>query len=230
VVLAKQFKEKFIDLGVDFKKIIVSSPMVESEKYIREDKSFSSPYKVLFCANMIKEKGPFEILEAAPTVLTKFPEIKFTFIGNGKDLEILKVRSKEIVIENNVEFTGYVSLEEKIRIFKKSNIFVFPSIYGEGFPVVIIEAMAAGLPVITTPNAGLADAIENDKQGLILNTKPSSIEVANKIIKLLENPNLMKKMSENNIREAKEKYDVKIVTEKMVQIYNHILIDNPVFI
>jgi len=69
VVLAKQFKQKLVDLGINADKIYVSSTMVESEKYLPEDKKFSSPYKILFCANMKKEKGPFEILEAAPIVL-----------------------------------------------------------------------------------------------------------------------------------------------------------------
>jgi len=222
VVLANQFKRNLVELGINANKIYVSTTMVESELYLPEEKNFSAPYNILFCANMKEEKGPFEIIDAAPIILNKFPNTKFIFIGKGKDLIKLKKKSKELGIEKNIIFTGYISMENKVMIFKKSHIFIFPSFHGEGFPTVILEAMAAGLPIITTPIAGLVDAIENDKEGLILNIKPSAIEVANKITQLLENPNLMKKISKNNLNEIKEKYDVKIVSRKIFEIYDNL--------
>jgi glycosyltransferase involved in cell wall biosynthesis len=224
VVLAKQFKEKLIDLGINADKIYVSSTMVESEKYLPEDKNFSRPYKILFCANMNKEKGPFEILEAAPIVLRKFPNTKFIFVGKGKDLEKLKNKSKEIGIDKNVDFTGYITLEEKIRIFKKSHVFVFPSSHGEGFPTVILEAMAAGLPIVTTAKAGLRDAIENGKQGLVIDSMPPTPrEISAKMIQLIKNKKVMKKMSENNLAEVKDKYDVDVVSKQIEEIYQDII-------
>lgn len=224
VVLAEKFKEELIHLGVDSKKLFVSSTMVESAKYLPENKFFSNSYRVLFCATMVKEKGPFEILEAAPIVLTKFPETKFTFVGNGKDLEKLKKRTKKIGIKNNVEFTGYVSLEEKIKIFKKSQVFVFPSSHGEGFPTVILEAMAAGLPIITTPNAGIFDAIKDGRDGFLLrNNSRYPKEIAEKLINMFENSKLLEKMSENNLKRAKEEYDVKIITDRIKKIYREIV-------
>jgi len=63
VVLANQFKEKLSDLGINPDKIYVTSTMIESEKYLPEDKNFSRPYNILFCAAIKKEKGPFEILD-----------------------------------------------------------------------------------------------------------------------------------------------------------------------
>lgn len=224
LVLSYDFKKALIDLGVDNEKIVITSTMVETNKYIPNNKVFNKPFSVLFCSRIIKEKGPFELLNAIPLVIKKYPDTKFIFIGDGKDLKKLKKNSKKLGYEKNIVFTGYISLEEKITMFKKSHIFVFPSLYGEGFPTVILEAMAAGLPVITTPNAGLADAIENNKEGLILNIKPSAIEIAEKILKLLENPNLMNEMSKNNINEVKEKYDIKKICSMIISIYDDILI------
>jgi len=223
VVLANQFKEKLSDLGIKHDKIYVSSTMVESEKYLPEDKNFSRPYKILFCATMKKEKGPFEILEATPIVLSKFPSTKFIFIGSGKDLGKLKEKSKKMLLNKNVEFTGYVTLEDKIRRYKESHIFVFPTFHGEGFPTVILEAMAAGLPVVTTANAGLVDTIENGREGFLVTTMPSEPkEIAEKVIKLIENPELMKKISKNNIKKAKEEFDVKAVSRQVADVYHKI--------
>jgi glycosyltransferase involved in cell wall biosynthesis len=220
VILANKFKKQLVELGINANNIYVSSTMVESELYLPVEKDFSEPYNILFCARMIKEKGPFEILDAVPVILNKFPRSKFIFIGGGEDFIKLKTTSKELGIEKSVVFTGYISEEQKILFFKKSHLFIFPSYHGEGFPTVILEAMAAGMPIITTPIAGLADTIENNKEGLLLTNKPSAIEIADKIIQLLETPDKMKKMSEYNMREIKEKYDVQIVSRKIIKIYH----------
>jgi len=223
VVLANQFKEKLSDLGINPDKIYVTSTMIESEKYLPEDKNFSRPYNILFCAAIKKEKGPFEILESAPIVLSQFPNTKFIFMGSGKDLGKLKEKAKQMLLKKNVEFTGYVTLEEKIRRYKESHIFVLPTFHGEGFPTVVLEAMAAGLPVITTPNAGLVGAIENGREGFLLKTMPSEPkEIAEKIIILIENPELMKKISKNNIKRAKEEFDVKVVSKQIAVMYHKI--------
>jgi len=120
-------------------------------------------------------------------------------------------------------YLGYKEGEEKIIIFKTSHIFAYPS-YTEGFPLVILEAMAAGMPLVTTPVGGLADVIEDRKHGfLVKSMPPDPEEVAEKIIALIGDPELMKKMSENNLREAKEKYDVKVVVRDIEELYHQLL-------
>jgi len=224
IVLAEEFKQELINLGIYSHKIFVSSTMVESVKYYPGDKEFSEPFTVLFCASMKKEKGPFTVLNAVPHVLTKFPETKFLFIGSGKDLEELKEKTKEMGLANNVHFTGYVSEKEKQEYFKKSHIFVFPTEYGEGFPTVILEAMASGIPLITTPVAGLKDVLEDGKQGLIIvSNPPESREISQKIIQLLGEGKYIKQISENNINEAKEKYDIIKVCKQIEKIYEMIV-------
>jgi glycosyltransferase involved in cell wall biosynthesis len=223
VVLAYQFKRKLVDLGINANKIYISSTMVESEKYLPDSKIFTRPYNILFCANIKKEKGPFEILKAVPMVLVKFPNTKFIFIGTGRDLKELKEKSKEMGIEKNVVFTGYMAGEEKIEIFKNAHIFAYPS-YTEGFPTVILEAMAAGVVPIFTPVGGLVYALVDGKNGYVINSMPPKPEeISEKIIKLIENQKLMKNMSKNNLKKAKEKYDVRVVSKQIEEIYQDII-------
>ncbi len=223
VVLANQFKEKLLDLGINSDKIYVLSTMVETAQYLHLNKNFSQPYIILFCAHMVREKGPYDLLNAAPLIIKKYPEISFIFVGDGKELKKLKAKSRDMGVEKNLHFLGYKTGNDKIKIFKQAHIFVFPS-RSEGFPTVILEAMAAGLPLITTSVGGLADAIKDGKHGFIIDENmPRPKDIAEKIIYLVENPNLMKIMSENNMNEAKEKYDVKIVSMKIIEIYNNLL-------
>jgi len=222
VVLANQFKKKLVKLGINENKIYVSSTMIDTKKYNINNKIFLKPYMFLICTNMIKEKGIFELIEAAPMVLKKYKDSKFIFMGDGKDLKKLKRKTKKMGLEKNIVFTGYLNGKEKIDFFKKSHIFVLPS-YTEGFPIVALEAMACGLPLIITSVGGIADFIIDSKHGFLLKTMPpSSNEIAEKIIQLLEHPDLIKKISEYNMIEAKEKYDVKLVSKQIASIYNNI--------
>jgi len=224
-VLAKQFKGKLIDIGIDHKKIRVTSTMVDSNRYLPHDKKFLRPYKILICVNMIKEKGIFELIEAAPKVLKKFPNSEFIFVGDGKDLVKLKQKTKELSLEKNVVFTGYVMGEEKNEFFKNAHIFILPS-YTEGFPTVILEAMAVGAALVFTPVGGLVDVLVDGKNGYVVKSiPPNPEEISEKIIKLIKSPELMKKISENNIKRVKEEFDAKVVSRRVVDIY-HIIQGN----
>lgn len=222
IVLAEDFKRKLISLGVDSKKIFVSTTMVDSTEFLRATKQFSKPYEVLFCSTMNTSKGPYELLQAIPFVLKKYSDTSFTFVGDGKELKKLKYKAKEMGIERNVHFTGYKTGTEKTSFFITAHVFVFPS-YSEGFPTVVLEAMAAGLPLIVTRVGGLINTIQDGTQGLFLEKiPPDPRDIAQKILHLFENPPLLQKMSENNRKEAEEEYDTKIVTKALVERYKEL--------
>lgn len=220
LVLSKEFKNVLVGIGVDKDKIFVTTTMVESDKYIASKKIFKEPFQILFCANMKKEKGPYIVLESIPLILDKFPNTKFVFLGSGRELNKLRSKAKLMRLESNVYFPGYVSLKEKQIIFKKSHLFVFPTEHAEGFPTVIPEAMASGMPIITPAIAGLKDVLEDGKQGFIIQSKPpNAFELSTLVNKILVDKELINKISKNNIREAKLKYDVNVVCNNIEKIY-----------
>ena len=219
VVLAQNFKKGLVDLGLDKKKIYVLSTMVESEKYRTEHKDFKTPYQILFSSRLVKEKGPYELLDAAKLLLNKNSEVRFIFMGDGKEFNSLRSYSKTLGIEKNVMFTGFLSGEKKYRVFKQSHIFVLPS-YTEGLPIVLLEAMAAGLVLLSTPVGGIKDILKPDKNGSIIGSMPPDPnEIFEKLSQLIENPDYLKTASKNNIREVTDKYDSKVVTNKICKIY-----------
>lgn len=223
LVLSKDFKNALIELGLDEDKIGLTSTMVESKLYYPRNKTFNKPYNILFCSRIAKDKGPNELIEAIPRVIGNEEDVNFIFMGDGPELENLKRKAKKMDIEKYVTFTGYKTGEEKYDIYKKSHLFAFPTYHGEGFPNVALEAMAAGLPIITTRNAGLKRLIEDGKNGFFLSSMPSDPEeIAENIVELIENPDLMEEMSELNMQEAKSKYNVEAVTHQIEKKYNEI--------
>jgi glycosyltransferase involved in cell wall biosynthesis len=223
VVLAHQFENKLLSLGLNPNKILVTSTMVESSQYLQLNKKFSQPYNILFCGAMKKSKGPFELLNAIPLVIEQYPNTFFNFVGNGKDLKKLKRKIKKMKIEKNVNFTGFKTGNELIELFQQAHIFVFPS-HSEGFPTVVLEAMAAGNVLIYTPVGGLVNALVEYKNGLMIKSlPPNPKEIADHIVQLINNPEIMIRISQNNISDIKEKYDIKIITKTIENIYQDIL-------
>lgn len=224
-VSASQFKKELLCLGIKSDNIFLFSTMVEKDKYFPKRKKHKNggADKIIFCANPLrKEKGIYELLNAIPSIVKTHQDVKFVIIGGGGILHELMEESKRLNICEHIRFVGYISTEEKINIFQNSHILLFPS-YTEGFPSTILEAMASGLSIVATPVGGIADCVIDGKNGYIINSMPPDPnEIASKVIRLIENPKLLKKMRKKNLEDAKDKYDVKVVTSHISKIYESI--------
>ncbi len=224
VVLDYDYKNKLISLGCHSEKIHVSSTMVDTPQYIPPSRNKTDDtIRLVFCSRIEAEKGIFQLLDS----LEKLPEdifqrVKLTYIGIGSGLNELEERVREKDLGDHVELTGFVSEEEKIRHYREGDIFVFPSYHGEGFPTVILEAMAAGLPVLTTDIGGTKRAIEEGKNGLFFSDiPPSPKEIADTILKLLGRD--MEKISKNNIEKVSKYFDTDVVVNNLIEIYESVV-------
>ena len=181
---------------------------------------------VLFIAAIFyKEKGVMELLEAIPLVTKKHEKVLFIFVGGGKEEDSMVRFCQKQKIENYVRFTGHLSSDNVISLLLSSDIFAFPTYYSEGLPLVILEAMAAGLSVISTPVRAIPEVIENEKNGFLIKPR-DHIALAEKITLLIENEDLRKRIGHRNIEKIGEKYDLKIVAKIFEQSYQEILFGN----
>jgi glycosyltransferase involved in cell wall biosynthesis len=104
-------------------------------------------------------------------------------------------------------------------VLNGAHIFTFPTYYGEGCPVSLLEAMAASMAIITTPVGGIPDIIEHNKNGILLDVKVTTENVKNAIETLLNSPGTIRDMGEINRIEAWEKYEAPVVTRYFENIY-----------
>lgn len=189
--------------------------------------SFSSNKKqkqqesvVLFMGRLGKRKGIYDLLEAIPLVVRECKEVKFILCGDG-ELENVQCICHKKKIGNNVEIAGWVVGKDKVAYFKRGDIYVLPT-YHEALPLSILEAMAVGLPVVSTPVAGIPDAVEDGVNGFLI--EPGDIvALANRIILLLQNDKLRIEMGRNNIKKVKEKFDIDLIIKKVLQEYKSLL-------
>jgi len=164
-------------------------------------------------ANFYKSKGLNYLIEAIHFLRSDLPGrsdlLKFLIIGEGRQRPQLESLIKKYELENNVFLIGKIS--DAQRYFKAFDIFVLPSLK-EGFPWVILEAMAAQSAIIATRVGAIPEIIENEVDGLLVKPKNSQ-ELAEKIVYLLKNPELR----ENLGKKAREKVGRNFSLEKMLK-------------
>jgi glycosyltransferase involved in cell wall biosynthesis len=189
-IVASQFSKKgLLFNGVKESAISVIPYGVSSETFKPENKSFEGVLKVLFVGEINQRKGISYLLEASKLLFAK--GIEFNIVGRGVD------GYEELYEPYNdcVNFHGHVSFTDLHSFFRESHVFVFPTL-GEGYGLVLLEALSAGIPVITTANAGGPDFVRNGCNGFIIETG-SVNAIVDKINELEIDRNMLREMSVN---------------------------------
>ncbi len=120
----------------------------------------------LFMGEIGDRKGTFDLVDAMPAVLAQVPGARFRFGGNG-DVAGLKARLADRGVAGSADVLGWVSGEAKQAEFAGASVYCLPS-YHEGLPMSVLEAMAAGLPVLSTPIAGIPEAVIDGQTGALV--------------------------------------------------------------
>lgn len=173
---------------------------------------------VLFLSRMIPEKGVLDLLEAVPRVIDEFKRVNFVFAGDGPILKDMKTICHRKGLDHCVLFLGHLDYKGVINAMTNSDIFVLPTYYVEGMPTAILQALASGLPVISTPMGGIADVLKDGTNGFIINPH-SPIELADKLLTLLKDDQLRKRIGNTNRALAINAFDVKVVSDKLNRLY-----------
>jgi glycosyltransferase involved in cell wall biosynthesis len=167
--------------------------------------------RILFVGAMGKLKGETDLAQAVKLLIEKHPNLRVSFLGFGG--EKLEKYCAEIGIEKVIEFIGAVSLEERLEFFENADIFALPT-YAEAMPMSVIEAMAAGLPIVSTTVGGIPELIDENEEGFLV--KPANVgKLAEKLSKLIGDKNLRVKMGEKAQIKVKDKLDFAVFTEKL---------------
>ena len=153
--------------------------------------------KILFLSNLKPSKGPIEFLKMAKMIVEKRVDVKFILAGPQRSEQFHKKLKNYIRQENLIDFIempGGVYDAEKEKFFHESDIFVFPTYYEqEAFPLVNIEAMRAGLPIVSSNEGSIPEAVIDGLNGYIVD--PKNVEqLADRVLKLIDDSELRDKM------------------------------------
>jgi glycosyltransferase involved in cell wall biosynthesis len=153
-------------------------------------------------------------LDAVPQVLSRFPQTRFQFVGDGPMRADLERKAAQRKLADQVEFMG--QREDVAGLLGKASVFCRPSL-SEGLPLTALEAMACGLPVVATRAGGTAEVVEDGITGYIVAPNHPA-EVADRLCRLLTDDSLRAEMGRRG-RKAAEQYDWTSVTERTLDVY-----------
>lgn len=193
---------------------IVFNP-VNIKKFTNESiQKYKNNQKIVFInvARFVEPKNHLELIKAFKEVNNYNKDTKLLLLGDGPLRNVIERRINEFELENTIELKGNVQNVDYY--LGTSDIFVLPSKY-EGLPLTILEAMAAGLPIIATSVGGVPDIVKDN--GVLVD--PGNHErLVSTMIELANNKKLRLKMGELSIKEV-QKYDISKVTIKYEELY-----------
>ncbi len=223
IVLGERFKADLLRWGFDAP-IHVETTVV-SDECLAAAPTPLGPEKLrtnlLYLSRVEIAKGVFELLEAYEILKKKNPAYTLTIAGDGPDLEALKARAQEMGLAD-VAFTGYLSGTAKVEAYRRGGVFCFLS-YTEGMPNAVLEALAMGLPVVSSDAGGLKDILRDGENGFILLPKQDAplkkkfdpAAVANAIERLVATPELHERISTINWRYARQRFAAPVVAKRL---------------
>lgn len=214
----------FQALGISAKSSVyfIKGSGVSLDDYDGNAHSEEGPLRVIFAGRMVKDKGVLDVIEAAEILREKYQgKVEFVLCGSlsSNSFAVKKEELDRLCDGVYIKYLGYC--EDMTSQFARSDIMCFPSYYREGVPKAVLEASAAGLPVITCDSIGCRDTVKDGVNGFLV--KPNSPkEVAEKLDILLSNSELRKKMGRESRRIAENEYDVGKVVARHMEIYDRV--------
>jgi 1,2-diacylglycerol 3-alpha-glucosyltransferase len=197
-------------------------PFLDADgKSLRQEKGWQDETILISVGRLAAEKNWETLLQAFAKVYAEHPDVRLILIGDGPARESLQALAAELGIAERVTFTGSLPFDQVPAYLKAADVFSFASVT-ETQGLVTIEAMAAGLPVVSVDGSGTRDIVEHGKQGFLVENDPEAL--ANGLNQLLSDPSQMKRFHHNALKKAKT-FDVNLLTKQIVSVYEQAIQD-----
>jgi glycosyltransferase involved in cell wall biosynthesis len=179
---------------------------------------------VLGLGRLVYKKGYQYLLRAVPYVLSEFEEVRFVIGGAGSVLDELKQLARELGVENRVCFPGRIAWHDVPAYLSICDVFVAPSIRDhqgnvDGLPTIILEAMAAGKPVVASNIGGIPLVVKDGENGFLVREK-DSLQIAEVIKRLLASESLRQRQGAANREKVERELNWARVAWTFVQLYD----------
>ncbi|AYP22692.1 glycosyltransferase [Pantoea agglomerans] len=172
--ISNLWKNKLIEMGCPPEKIHVTRMGIEPEKFnFQPRQAFQTPLRIVSVARLTEKKGLDVAVKASAILKQRGGQFQYTIIGNGDQDEMMRDFIAREGMEDCVSMPGFKPQEEIRRALSEADIFLLPSKTAadgdmEGIPVALMEAMAVGLPVVSTFHSGIPELIENNVSGWLV--------------------------------------------------------------
>jgi len=187
---------------------------------LQEIRSMDRPV-VLFTGRFVASKGIYTLIRAIPMVLRANPKVMFVFVGGGGSRQYAEGLESMGVREENYRFLGYVDYFDMPQVYSLASIFVAPTYY-ESLPLRILEAMGCGKAIVASAVCGIPEIIDHGRDGILI--EPGNHEeLAKRIILLLEDDGLTRKLGDRARETVTERFSANRMASKTLDVYKKCL-------
>jgi len=222
VVLAEEFRDSLRALGL-VAPIIVDTTVVPDSAFEQEPPggpgrpTETRACEVLYLSRLDRDKGLAQAIEAVLLLRRQFPAVTLAIAGEGPERS-----AGEALVQSRgaggIRFEGHLDNDARARAFRRADIFLFPTFFGEGMPNAVLEAMAFGLPVITRAVGGIRDFFEDGRMGFVTDSRDPSV-FARFLARLVADPALRASMGQYNREYARRRFAAPVVAARLLEIY-----------
>ncbi len=217
----KLIDEEFSLLNLKKTKFYAVPNGVDLEIYDYQKKK-NDTINLLFLSNLFAEKGIFDLLQVFEKLCHENSNISLSIAGAplyNFDKELQQYLAKRPHLKERVNYLGPVYGEKKVQLLKDSDIFVFPSYFSEEcFPLVILEAMAAGLPVVASDIGAVSEIISEGENGQIFQPE-NKVELYEKLHLLINHKDMCDKLGKKGYKLFKKEYNLIAFENRMQHLF-----------
>jgi glycosyltransferase involved in cell wall biosynthesis len=187
----------------------------EIRRYSAHELPLEGKFKVLFPGGAKAWKGGDLLIESLPRIREKIPNVHVYFAGLLPKMHKLSKLVEERKLENSITFMGFLPPQRYFQVLSSTDVLVFPSM-NEAFPMVLLEAMALGKPIVATNMGGIPEVIKDGFNGILVERDPKCI--ADAVIHLCDNRHLYEEISQNSLKTV-ESFDWDNIIDKYIELY-----------
>lgn len=212
-----------IPMGVDLK--LFSSSSGAAASAVRKRYAIRGKM-LLFVGRLAEKKGVTYLISAMKAVVKAFPDCKLIIVGDGPEKQALQRQSQQLGLSGSVVFAGSVPNSQLPPFYRAADVFILPSIVDsrgdtEGLGVVLLEAVAAGTPVVASNVGGIPDVVVHKRTGLLVEQK-SPGQLAAAVISLLKNPQLRGKLSAAAREHISKNFSWDVVAARFYDVFSSV--------
>lgn len=216
IVLSTYWKHFFVS-EISAQHVAVIPNSVDISLYATSRTAYQSG-QLLFLGRLSERKGVYDLIKAMVILRDRglFPRL---YLAGDGELEKVKKQIHTLNLQDQISIEGWCDLEKKIALLRATSVLILPS-YSEGLPVAILEAMAAGKVIISTPVGGIPELVIPQQNGFLV--KPGDVNsLANAIEQTLlpVNEAVMITISSRNVQRISEAFDRRIVYDTLMALY-----------
>jgi colanic acid/amylovoran/stewartan biosynthesis glycosyltransferase WcaL/AmsK/CpsK len=226
---SERIKKKLIELGCPDRKIIVHRSGVDTRKFAfvsREPKS-DGKIKLLTIARLVEKKGVQYGIRAVAKIQKKHSNIEYYIVGDGMLRNSLERLIEDTKSNGFIKLVGWKREGELIELLRQADILLAPSVTAEdgdqeGIPVVLVDALARGLPVVSTQHSGIPELVQDGVSGFLVPERNVDA-LAEKLDYLIQHGEAWPEMGRAGRSFVEQHYDINLLNDRLVGIYRRLL-------